>query len=267
MRPEGDISMVLADDTDPKWIWSYDDGIVHLLKFLGVSSPLIIGLVIFAFALKSWIDAFSSAVSAAKKLRNAASGVALPKLTLTQRFVGSSLVTALVVLAQGATLYLLVLAGLMASALEETVLGSNSTGRGNVNYQLFQSAWNRDGFFGVVSPQFVESLQFDSFAIPIAILGAVGLIGSYVLVRSDRGVFYSALIMTVPFAAWLCLYTPFLLIGIGFEAIAGATPSPTQLTKLLISMLALCYCVVALVVASASRIVVRSWIPPVYGTR
>lgn len=52
---------------DPEWLSTFDDAIVELLKWFGITNTAIIGLVILAFSLKSWMDGISSSVGIASR--------------------------------------------------------------------------------------------------------------------------------------------------------------------------------------------------------
>src|SRR6478735_8249623 len=90
---------MLAADDPPKVLPSFDDGVIALLKLIGITSPIIGILVVLGFSISSWFDAYKSGREYAAK-----AGVAYR--TAIARFSGKPSILAViatvsVLLAQG----------------------------------------------------------------------------------------------------------------------------------------------------------------------
>ena len=141
---------------DPKWLLpAFEDGLVAFLKVLGVTSPIIIGLVLLAFSVKSWIDALFLGKRLVGRARVTADATRQHLYAIGPlRIALASSVTTAVIAAQLITLALMLLAGTLASALEElATLGpgwETSGSRAAQNYLAFQAAWTEDGIRDLV---------------------------------------------------------------------------------------------------------------------
>lgn len=200
---------------DPKWLLpAFEDGLVAFLKVLGVTSPIIIGLVLLAFSVKSWIDALFLGKRLVGRARVTADATRQHLYAIGPlRIALASSVTTAVIAAQLITLALMLLAGTLASALEElATLGpgwETSGSRAAQNYLAFQAAWTEDGINGLILSRFYATLAFDDAIIAILVVGTIGLLGSYCTAhtRAAGNCVVWGLVMALPLSSWLCVYT------------------------------------------------------------
>ncbi|HEY0641444.1 MAG TPA: hypothetical protein VGD67_27765 [Pseudonocardiaceae bacterium] len=174
----------MLTQVDPEWLPTFDDVLVGVLKSFGVSGAVVIGLILLAFSLKSWLDGIRDSYRLASRI---ATTVPATVSRLGRRGAGSAAaVIMLVALAQALTLGIAYILGNFVSVLLSFPTTASFTDPDNPavgRLEAFEVAWGSGAIFGMVSPDLLATLELDGWSVGVVAVAALGYVGSYFSAR------------------------------------------------------------------------------------
>lgn len=248
----------------PEWLPAFDKVLVEwLLPTLGVTAPVVLGLVTLAFSLKSWSDGLRSTACLGRQGYDAAVGVArrlgpggvyVASLATVPILVAEGIVVAIVfVLANFVSVFVAVVR--TNGHLEEAPAAAEKM-------RLFEQAWSTDGLTSWVPLLWSGGLELDIPAAVVLLVAALGLIGAYRSShRSVRSSAWWALVVSFPVSVWLCLGAPFLALALVLQAVmdGGLNDTDAESQKIATLLVTTVYYAIMVGAAAGMQILSGVW--------